>query len=259
MMRDTGQRRRSAADLAAILRAYRRYAPTYDLIFGPVFQWGRAVVARRMNATGCARILEVGVGTGLSLPLYHRDKDIIGVDVSPEMLAKARRRVAAKGLANVKALERMDAGALDFEDGVFDGVVASFVMSVVPDPQGCLAEIARVCKPGGTVLVCNHFAHGADRWITPFLEPMSRWLGWHPNFALADLLESTELEVEGYERVPPFGLFTLLTLRAPGGVPADTTGEGAIDGAAIDSAAPARRRQSGWRTSEDASLTGVSR
>ena len=207
------ERVRAAVDLQSVLQAYRRYAPTYDVFFGPVFQWGRSIVGKRMNSLECTRILEVGVGTGLSLPLYGADKRIVGVDVSPEMLALARRRTERKGLKNVEALAEMNGEDLAFADGEFDAVVASYVMSVVPHPRRCLAEMERVCKPGGTVVVCNHFADGTDKWVTPYLEPLSRWLGWRPNFPLDEILDGTPLQMLAKESVPPFGLFNIVTFR----------------------------------------------
>ena len=104
-------------------------------------------------------------------------------------------------------------GFLNFEDDSFDVVVASYVMSVVPDPHRSLAEMERVCAPGGTILICNHFVNGSGSFISPRLQPLSRWLGWRPNFELDDLLEASPLRLEGKSPVPPFGLFHLVTLR----------------------------------------------
>ena len=204
---------RVALDLEAVRRAYRRYAPTYDLVFGPIFQRGRAAVAERVNALEGVRVLEVGVGTGLSLLLYDRRKEITGVDVSDEMLSRATARVAKHNLNNVRQLSQMDAESLDFDDDSFDVVVASYVMSVVPDPQRCLAEMERVCAPGGTIFICNHFVNGHGSLISPGLQPLSRWLGWRPNFRLDDLLQESPLRLEDKGPIPPVGLFHLVTLR----------------------------------------------
>jgi phosphatidylethanolamine/phosphatidyl-N-methylethanolamine N-methyltransferase len=213
-MRPLRERRPAAAmDLDAVIKAYRRYAGIYDLVFGPAFQWGRARSVARINALDCTTVLEVGVGTGLSLPRYRSDKRIVGIDVSPDMLAIARRRVANCGLKNVDTLAGMDAERLGFRDGQFDAVVAMHVMSVVPNPHRCLAEMKRVCKPGGTILICNHFAGKADKWITRRMQPLAKWLGWHPDFALAELLEGSSLGMTSNRDVPPFGLFKLIELR----------------------------------------------
>lgn len=204
---------RASLDLPAVLNAYRRWAPAYDVVFGAIFQNGRAAVARWVNSLDYTSILEVGVGTGLSLPLYSTDKRITGVDISPEMLAHARKRVADEGLTNVVALHEMDGEDLRFADGSFDVVVASYVMSVAPHPQRCLAEMERVCAPGGIVLVCNHFVNGHGGFVSKRMQPLSRWLGWRPAFELETLLEDSPLSVEGKRPVPPFGLFQLVTLR----------------------------------------------
>jgi phosphatidylethanolamine/phosphatidyl-N-methylethanolamine N-methyltransferase len=204
---------RVALDLEAVRRAYRRYAPTYDLVFGPIFQRGRAAVAARVNGLEGMSVLEVGVGTGLSLLLYDRKKEITGVDVSDEMLSRATARVAKHNLNNVRQLAQMDAESLDFEDDSFDVVVASYVMSVVPDPHRCLSEMERVCAPGGTILICNHFVNGTGSFISPRLQPLSRWLGWRPNFRLDDLLQESPLRLEDKGPIPPVGLFHLVTLR----------------------------------------------
>lgn len=200
-------------DLDSIIRAYHRYAPVYDVLFGPVFQRGRAMSAKRANGCEGVRVLEVGVGSGLSLPLYDRDKTIVGIDVSGDMLALARRRVEARRLDNVVQLAQMDAEELAFQDGAFDIVVASHVMSVVPDPQRCLSEMERVCAPGGTILICNHFASGLQRRITRRLEPLAKWLGWRPDFCLTEMLDGSPLQVVTTDPVPPFGLFSLAEAR----------------------------------------------
>jgi phosphatidylethanolamine/phosphatidyl-N-methylethanolamine N-methyltransferase len=167
----------------------------------------------RINGLDCTKVLEVGVGTGLSLPRYDKNKTIVGVDVSPEMLAVAKKRVSARGLENVAALAEMDGERLAFDDGQFDAVVAMFVMSVTPNPRRCLAEMQRVCAPGGSILICNHFVRGDGKSLSPFLEPFSRRLGWNPNFTLLELLKNSSLEMAAMDRVPPFGLFSLIVLR----------------------------------------------
>ncbi|TVR81030.1 MAG: methyltransferase domain-containing protein [Rhodospirillales bacterium] len=200
-------------DVAAVIAAYRRYAGFYDFVFGPAFRWGRRRSVARINTLGVHRLLEVGVGTGLSLPRYRRDIHIVGIDVSRDMLAVAKRRVEEERLANVDLLAEMDGEQLAFVDGAFDAVVAMHVMSVVPDPQRCLAEMQRVCRPGGTILICNHFAAGSEKWLTRRLEPFAKWLGWRPDFALSELLSGSTLDVTTNDPIPPFGLFNLVILR----------------------------------------------
>src|SRR5262245_14432377 len=144
-------------DEHAIKSVYRRWAPVYDNTFGRVAAEGRKHAVRAINRSQ-GRVLEVGVGTGLSLPEYRRQLEIVGIDPSPDMLEKARERVAEEGLTNVTGLHEMDAGELKFPDASFDTVVAMYVMTVVPDPEKVMRELARVCRPGGEVMLVNHFS-----------------------------------------------------------------------------------------------------
>lgn len=199
-------------DLASVRRAYQRYAPVYDRVFGPALNAGRIHTVRAVNRLPPAMVLEVGVGTGLSLPRYRRDNRIVGVDISREMLGVARQRVARDGLDNVDILE-MDAERLAFRDGVFDIVVAMYVMSVVPDPRRCLDEIIRVCRPGGTIFICNHFLSPNKAGLAKTVAPLGRWLGWRPDFTLSQLLGGSPLQVVHQRPLPPLGLFTLIECR----------------------------------------------
>ena len=144
-------------DLQDTLKTYRLFAGSYDLVFGPVFHPGRKDAVRIANDRPGQRILEVGVGTGLSLPYFRADAEVTGIDVSAEMLAKARRRVERQHLAQVKALVEMDAEKMSFADSEFDAVLALYVASVVPNPARFAAEMRRVCRPGGTIVIVNHF------------------------------------------------------------------------------------------------------
>src|SRR5205085_1488423 len=158
--------------IESVKAAYRRYASVYDAVFGPVLQPGRKAV---MQALGCRpgdRVLEVGVGTGLSLPLYPADVRVTGIDLSREMLAKARARVARRRLRQVEALVEMDAERMDFADASFDKIVAMYVVSVVPRPSRVLAELRRVCRPEGEIFIVNHV-----RSENPLLGAAERALG----------------------------------------------------------------------------------
>ena len=175
----------SALDADAVRAAYRRWAGVYDAVFGGVSAWGRRRAVAEVNRLPVTRVLEVGVGTGLALPHYTADKRITGIDLSAEMLDRARTRAA--GLAHVDALLEMDAEATNFADGAFDAAVAMFVASVVPHPRRLMAELRRVVRPGGHILFVNHFAAeaGPRWWVERALAPASRALGWHPDFAPA--------------------------------------------------------------------------
>ena len=144
-------------DAASVRHAYRRWAPVYDFTFGLIAEAGRKNAVQIINRRK-GRVLEVGVGTGLSLPCYGSHLTITGIDLSPEMLAKAQDKVERKSLGNVVALHEMDAGALAFPDESFDTVVAMYVMTVVPEPDRVMRELERVCAAGGEVILVNHFS-----------------------------------------------------------------------------------------------------
>jgi phosphatidylethanolamine/phosphatidyl-N-methylethanolamine N-methyltransferase len=184
-------------DLQDTLKTYRLFSGSYDFVFGPVFHPGRKEAVRIANDRPGQHILEVGVGTGLSLPFFRKDAKVTGIDVSTEMLEKARRRVARRQLAQVEALVEMDAENLSFPDDSFDSVLALYVASVVPDPARFAAEMRRVCIPGGTIVVVNHFTseNPAMRFIEKRLAPLAGKIGFHADFPLAGFLAASRLDV----------------------------------------------------------------
>ena len=201
-------------DLQAIEKVYRRYAPTYDFYFGAVLQPGRRAVIDAMRCSPGERILEVGVGTGLSLLLYPRDVRVVGIDVSNEMLEIAQERKRRHRLDHVE-LRCMDAEHMAFEDGAFDKVVAMYVMSVAPDPRRLLEEMRRVCRREGDLYIVNHFRHANPLigLIESMIAPFSSLLGFHPDFSLDDFLERTGLDVAEKIPVNLLGYWTLLRSR----------------------------------------------
>jgi len=206
----------SALDTASILDAYRRWAGVYDTVFGGVSSRGRLKAVSVINRLPGRDVLEVGVGTGLALPHYNADKRITGIDLSVEMLRKARERTRRDGLAHVQALLEMDAEATTFADASFDIAVAMFVASVVPNPKALLQEMRRLVRPGGNILFINHFAadKGPRWWLERAMAPASRALGWHPDFAMEAIFSAEDMAEIEAEPVPPLGLFTLVRLRA---------------------------------------------
>jgi phosphatidylethanolamine/phosphatidyl-N-methylethanolamine N-methyltransferase len=200
-------------DIEAVNTSYRRWAPIYDRTFGAVTSIGRAQLVDYVN-TRSGRVLEVGVGTGLSLRRYGPHLEITGIDVSREMLAKARRKVAEEGLSHVAELREMDARSLEFQDNHFDSVVAMYLVSVVPEPEKVVSEMARVCKPGGEVLIVNHFAR--DTGMLSLLESatarFSNLLGWHSDFPIDRVLCDSRLTITERQTYPPFGMFTFLKM-----------------------------------------------
>ena len=202
-------------ELEAVAKSYARWAPVYDHTFGAVTHAGRRRATGFANAVG-GTVLEVGVGTGLALPFYAAHMQVTGIDFSEEMLAKAQEKVAEQGLTQVKALRQMDARALEFADGSFDSVCAMHILSVVPEPERVMAEMARVCRPGGQVLVVNHFAaegRGVMARIERAAAPLSDLLGWHSDFARARVLGEAGLELVEEDGLPPFGMMTYLRMR----------------------------------------------
>ena len=201
-------------DIEAVAASYRRWAPVYDKTFGAVSSLGRRRAVEHVNRRGGA-VLEVGVGTGLSLRHYRPELAVTGIDFSAEMLAKAEAKVEVEGLRHVVALRRMDARTLDFPDDSFDTVVAMHLISVVPEPERVVAEMARVCKPDGEVLVLNHFLHegGLLGWLGRRFAPLADQLGWHSDFTMAPVLSSPALELVEERPSPPLGMFTRLHLR----------------------------------------------
>jgi len=206
--------RHTALDADSVRAAYRRWAGVYDTVFGGVSAFGRRRAVEAVNALPGIHVLEVGVGTGLALPLYSSAKRITGIDLSKEMLAFARSRVKSDGLTNVEALLEVDAEATGLEVGSFDIAVAMFVASVVPNPRLLLAEMRRVVRPGGHLLFVNHFAaeRGPRWWVERALAPASRKLGWHPDFSHDALLPADDQARAQFSSVPPLGLFTLVSL-----------------------------------------------
>jgi len=199
-------------ELEDTLKTYRLFAGPYDLVFGPLLHSGRKEAVGIANDRPRQRVLEVGVGTGLSLPHFRGDARVTGIDVSEEMLAKARRRVARRRLRQVEALLEMDAEAMTFADNAFDAVIALYVASVVPDPGRLAREMQRVCRPGGTIVVVNHFSseRGVMRFIEKRLAPLASKVGFHADFPLDHFLAVSGLAVREMRPSNLFGYWTLL-------------------------------------------------
>jgi phosphatidylethanolamine/phosphatidyl-N-methylethanolamine N-methyltransferase len=195
----------------AVRRAYRRWAPVYDFTFGKVADWGRMRTVDYINGLE-GRVLEVGIGTGISLPHYKRSLRVTAIDLSPEMLKRARERVERERLSHVEDVIEMDAGDMSFPDNSFDVVVAMYVLTVVPDPRRVMQELQRVCRPGGQVIVVNHFSksEGLRGRVEKALAPFAALLGWRPQFPMETLFDCDRLIVKGATELKPFGLFTLL-------------------------------------------------
>ena len=199
-------------DLQDTIRTYRLFSGSYDFFFGPVFHPGRKDAVRIANDRPGQRILEVGVGTGLSLPYFRPDSRVTGIDVSEEMLAKARRRAERLRLAHVEGLHVMDAENLEFQDNSFDAVLALYVASVVPNPTRFAAEMRRVCIPGGTIVVVNHFT--SDNVMARFMEKrlarIARHIGFHADFPFDRFHRDSRLSIREVRPSNLFGSWKLL-------------------------------------------------
>lgn len=205
-------------DQIAMEKAYARWAPVYDAVCGPIFVNGRRAAAQAARIAG-GRILEIGVGTGLSFDDYDPTTEITGIDISEPMIARARERAATGRYPHVKGLAVMDAHALRFEDASFDSVVGQFVITLVENPERVLSECARVVKPGGQIILVSHLysERGLAASVERLLARQARRLGLRPEFPFerlaawaqkhggADLIERRKLK--------PFGIYTLVRFR----------------------------------------------
>jgi phosphatidylethanolamine/phosphatidyl-N-methylethanolamine N-methyltransferase len=183
-----------ALEKRRVQRAYELYAPVYDVLFDWIFAPGRSAAIRHLGLRPHDSILEVGIGTGLNLPLYPATCRLTGIDLSQEMLDKAVERVQTLTMPSVR-LKVMDATAMDFADDEFDKALATYTISAVPDPVAVLREMKRVVKPDGTLVILNHFrSHN----------PVVGWVGWMSNLSLKPLLERVGLVPEVVVKVNMF-------------------------------------------------------
>jgi len=206
-------------DRATVEQAYDRWAPIYDLVFGGVFSKGRRAAIIATNKIG-GRVLEVGIGTGISLPQYAPHVRIFGTDISEAMLRKAKARVAELRLKNVEGLAVMDAEKLEFPDNSFDVVMAQYVVTAVPNPEAALDEFARVLRPGGEMIILSRVSAdaGMRRFIEQRLQPVVRPLGFRTaEFAWSRFMQwaggARGIELVERRLVPPFGHFSLIRFR----------------------------------------------
>jgi ubiquinone/menaquinone biosynthesis C-methylase UbiE len=208
----------SDPELHVMERAYQRWAPIYDALCGPIFLSGRRAAAAAAREVG-GRILEIGVGTGLSFDDYDTSTEITGIDVSEPMIARARERLASGRYPFVKDLQVMDAGDLSFEDESFDCVVAQFVITLVANPEQVLSECARVLKPGGQIILVNHLysERGVAAAIERLTAQQARRLGLRPEFPFARLAAWAQnhggAELIERRKIKPFGVYTLVRFR----------------------------------------------
>ncbi len=224
-------------DKQTIAKAYARWAPVYDLVFGAVFERGRQAAIAAAERIG-GRILEVGVGTGISLPDYSRVNRICGVDISEPMLRKAQQRVVELGLTHVEGLWVMDAEHLSFPDASFDVIVAQYVITTVPNPEATLDEFARVLRPGGEIVLVSRVGAeaGLRRALERWFAPAARKLGWRTEFSWERYehwaKHSHGMRLVERRAMPPFGHFSLIRFAKAGRMTAAQVSEPAAHAAA---------------------------
>lgn len=200
-------------DIRSIRSAYQRYSPVYDFAFGRVLAHGRRELIRGINGKAGDRLLEVGVGTGLLLGLYPNDMTVTGIDVSRQMLDRARARVARLDLTYIELIE-MDAEHMNFANARFDHVLIPYVYSVTPNPNVLMSECFRVCKPGGSIFLLNHFSDGGIwGWCESMLRPFSRAIGFRSEFSIDEYVHSKGWTVISIRPVNLLGLSRLIHIR----------------------------------------------
>jgi phosphatidylethanolamine/phosphatidyl-N-methylethanolamine N-methyltransferase len=191
---------------------YSKLSPVYDALFGAVLQLGRIAAVAKMGDAAGTRVLEVGIGTGLGARLYPRSFDVTGIDLCSRMLENARRRIAREGLHHI-TLERMDAARLEMDANSFDIVYAPYTISVVPDPVQVALEMRRVCRPGGRIVILNHFRSSSP--IAALLErliaPVTIRLGFRSDLDLSTLLARAQLKRLSTEKVNVPPIWSLVT------------------------------------------------
>lgn len=196
-----------------VIRTYRFYAPLYDLLFGAVLEPGRRALTETVNSVMPASVLEVGVGTGLTLERYPASSSIVGIDISQEMLEIARQRAALLIEREIR-LEAMDAEALDFPDDYFECITIPYVLSVTPNPERLVSEIRRVCRKDGTILILNHFSGSRFWWLLErTVRSMANRIGFRSDFCFSEQILKHDWEVLSVRKVNFLGLSKLVVIR----------------------------------------------
>lgn len=195
-------------------KLYGEFAPVYDKVFGKIFYSRLKRVIEELQIPPGAKVLEVGAGTGTSFPAYPHHCDVVGIDLAPDMLARAQEKIIENDWTHLRVLE-MDALNLEFPDNSFDYVMAFHVVTVVPDPVRMMTEVKRVCRPGGTIIVVNHFTSDVPLLgiLTEALDPVTRHLGWSTKLRLKPFIEAAGLKIETAYKLSKLSLYTVLVGR----------------------------------------------
>jgi phosphatidylethanolamine/phosphatidyl-N-methylethanolamine N-methyltransferase len=203
---------------ALMRKAYARWAPIYDVFYDKLTEPAARAAVDAAMACG-PRVLEAGVGTGLSLGYYPAHAQVHGVDLSEDMLRRAQEKVDKRGLHHVKSLQVMDVTRLVFADEMFDAVTAQFLITLVPSPEAALTEFARVLRPGGEIILANHFGQpsGLIAKAEEVVAPLANAIGWSSDFK-AERIEAWarahgRMETVELKALFPGGFFKLMRLR----------------------------------------------
>jgi phosphatidylethanolamine/phosphatidyl-N-methylethanolamine N-methyltransferase len=203
---------------ALMRKAYARWAPIYDLVYDKLTEPAARAAVEAAMACG-PRVLEAGVGTGLSLGYYPADAEVHGVDLSEDMLRRAEDKVVRHRLAHVKSLQVMDVTRLGFPDETFDAVAAQFIITLVPDPEAALSEFARVLRHGGEIILANHFGQpgGTVASLEELAAPLASRIGWSSDFKASRIeawaRETGIMQVVELKPLFPYGFFKLMRVR----------------------------------------------
>jgi len=200
-------------DPNSIIKSYKRVSGFYDLTFGQVFKPGQRALIEKMNCSESDRVLEIGIGTGSSFEYYPKKTNVVGIDISPDMLDIAKKKIKKNNIPN-KSISLMDGEALSFPDNSFNKVVAMYVISVTQNPEKLIKEMKRVCKSNGDIYIVNHFSSEKDNlFIKAFeksLMPVSKLLGWKPYFPFSDFNRYAKLDVREIRKVNLFNYWNII-------------------------------------------------
>tara|TARA_B100000959_G_scaffold175804_1_gene184037 strand:- start:154 stop:777 length:624 start_codon:yes stop_codon:yes gene_type:complete len=200
-------------DQNSIIKSYKRVSSFYDYTFGKVFKPGQRALIEKMSCNDSDIVLEIGIGTGASLQFYPNKTNVIGIDISPDMLDLAKEKIKNNKIEN-KYISMMNGEHLSFPDNTFDKVVAMYVMSVTQNPKSLIDEMKRVCKDDGDIYIVNHFSSESDKfWIKALekgLMPISKILGWKPYFPFSDFNNYANLNVQEVSKVNIFNYWNII-------------------------------------------------
>ncbi len=200
-------------DPNSIIKSYKRVSGFYDLTFGQVFKPGQRALIEKMNCSESDRVLEIGIGTGSSFEYYPKKTNVVGIDISPDMLDIAKKKIKKNNIPN-KSISLMDGEALSFPDNSFNKVVAMYVISVTQNPEKLIKEMKRVCKSNGDIYIVNHFSSEKDNLLIKVFEkslmPVSKLLGWKPYFPFSDFNRYAKLDVREIRKVNLFNYWNII-------------------------------------------------